>query len=111
MRNRFPPYFLLVQCFLQLFVFAHGAGAQSETKSLIGGSASKKTECVRLLNAPVVVVDPMTGSGEARLLLTNQTEKQVNAALLGTVTVPLTQRCLSNSQRTPGQIAAPFIRS
>jgi hypothetical protein len=88
MNNYLSKVILLAQCCLQLSLFAQRAGAQPEVNPQNGGSASKKTECLRLLNAPVISVDPVTGSGEAPLLLTNQTEKQINAALLGTVTTP-----------------------
>lgn len=88
MRNYFSNAVIPAQCCLQLFLFLQCAGAQSEVKSQTGATTNKTTQCVRLLNAPVVTVDPVTGSGEARLLLTNQTEKPVNATLLGTVTAP-----------------------
>src|SRR5437660_8323298 len=88
MNNYLSKFILLTQCCLQLSLFAQRAGAQSEVNLQNGGSASKKTECVRLISARPIVIDPVSGSGETLLLLTNQTEKQVNAALLGVAAAP-----------------------
>jgi len=62
--------------------------AHSQSANVSKAAPAKASVCVRLLNAPVISVDPTTGSGEAVLLLTNQTEKEVNATLLGTITTP-----------------------
>jgi hypothetical protein len=88
MNDNFSMLIFIAQFCLQFFLFAQLASAQSEGKSRNGSEASKTTECVRLLNAPVISVDPVTGTGEALLLLTNQTNREVSLALLGTVTAP-----------------------
>src|SRR6202043_3574334 len=62
--------------------------AQTESISPNKTVSATSSICVRLLNAPVISIDPTTGSGEAILLLTNQTEKEVKASLLGTITTP-----------------------
>jgi hypothetical protein len=62
--------------------------AQGQPASPTAATSAKSSLCVRLLNAPVISIDPTTGSGEAVLLLTNQTEKEVNAAILGTIASP-----------------------
>ena len=62
--------------------------AEKQSPSAGNPAPAKVTACVCLLNTPVITIDQTTGSGEAVLLLTNQTDKEANAALLGTIASP-----------------------
>jgi hypothetical protein len=72
---------------LQTFVPSQGS-VEAQSLNAPTVASAKSASCVRLLNNPVISVDPVTGSGEAVLLLTNQTDKEVNAALLGNISSP-----------------------
>jgi len=69
---------------LAVLVVARAAG------QVPGPSTPKipNTPCVRLVNSPAVTVNQATGEGTADLDLRNQTDKEVNVALVATVSSP-----------------------